>query len=76
MLKVNAGSFLDVDPKDLVVTGKINSVENTRFDFREFVRLGDRINSETKNEKSVVMYLVVNDANSGNKKADFKHVAT
>lgn len=45
-LKLNADKYLDFNPNEVTVTGRINSVENTKYDFRNFTSLSDRIKSE------------------------------
>jgi hypothetical protein len=75
LLKINAGKHLEATYGDFVITGQINSVENTKFDFRDFVRIGDRVSSDTKPEDGLIVYLIVNEANAVDKKSDFKCVA-
>ena len=47
-LKLFADSYLDFNPTEVTVTGKINSVDNTKFDFREFTKVADRIPNEAE----------------------------
>jgi aldose 1-epimerase len=42
-VKIYADSYLDFDKDEITVTGNVNSVVNTKYDFRYFYRLGDRI---------------------------------
>jgi aldose 1-epimerase len=44
-LEINADAYLPVDER-LVPTGEIRSVDGTPFDFREPVRIGDRIDAD------------------------------
>ena len=41
--KIYADYYLDFDPNTLIATGKINTVSNTKYDFRELTSLGSRI---------------------------------
>jgi hypothetical protein len=75
LLKIHAEKYLDITHGECVITGKINSVENTKFDFRDFVLIGDRTSSDTKPEDSLSVYFVVNDENAVDKKSDYKRVA-
>ena len=46
-VKLFADSYLDFNPDDITVTGKVNQVaSNSKYDFREYVKLSDRIKSE------------------------------
>lgn len=47
-LKIYSDYVLDMNLDTVVVTGKINSVEQTKYDFRNYTRLGERIKSEGK----------------------------
>lgn len=72
-LKINSSKYLQLD-SELIPTGKMISVENTPYDFRDFENLGDAIqknagfddafviNGETNEEKSVA---VLREKNSG-----------
>lgn len=40
--------YLDINFESVLVTGKINSVDKTKYDFRNYTRLGDRIKSKEK----------------------------
>lgn len=48
LVKINAESFTPVD-KGLIPTGEIRGVEKTPLDFREFYKIGERI--DTQNEQ-------------------------
>jgi hypothetical protein len=77
LLKINAEKYLDFNPDECTVTGQINSVENTKYDFREYVRLGDRIKSEVAwPEEGLDNFFVRNEANAQDKKADVKLIAS
>ena len=43
MFKLYSDYYLDFNRNDLIVTGKLNQVDNTKYDFREFTRLGDKM---------------------------------
>ncbi len=45
LVKINASKYLDFNPNDGTVTGKVNSVENTKYDFRDYIKLQNRIKS-------------------------------
>jgi aldose 1-epimerase len=47
-VKIFSDYTLDLNPDQVLVTGKINSVNQTKYDFRNYTRLGDRINYEGK----------------------------
>jgi aldose 1-epimerase len=42
-VQINADSYLDFNPSDITVTGKINKVDGTKYDLRSFTLLSDRI---------------------------------
>lgn len=46
-LKINGASYTPVEP-DSIPTGEIAAVEGTPFDFRDFHRIGDRINDDNE----------------------------
>jgi aldose 1-epimerase len=48
LVKLNCDRYLDFDPQETTVTGKVNGVEGTKYDFREYQRLGDRIKAGGK----------------------------
>jgi hypothetical protein len=76
-VKINASKYLDFDPNECTVTGKINSVENTKYDLRDYVQLGSRIKSEARwPEDGFDNFFVVNETNAADKKSDFKLVAS
>ncbi len=77
LLKINAAKYLDFNPSDCTVTGKLNSVENTKYDFRDYVQLGRRIKSEGAwPEEGLDNFFVINEANAQDKKADVKLIAS
>ncbi len=45
-LKINADSYLDFNPSDNTVTGKINKVDGSKFDFREYTKLSERMKNK------------------------------
>ena len=45
LVRIYADEYLDFNPSDLTVNGKILKVDQ-KFDFREFVRIGDRVVNE------------------------------
>lgn len=47
-LKLFADNYLDFNPAEVTVTGKINSVDNTKYDFREYTKVSDRIPNEVE----------------------------
>ncbi len=48
LLKINANLYLKSNLVDLVPTGDLESVESTKYDFRDYKRLGDRIKTDGK----------------------------
>ena len=42
-VKIFADNYLVSNPKDWITTGEINSVENTKLDFRDYTKLKDRM---------------------------------
>jgi aldose 1-epimerase len=60
-VKIYSDSYLDADPEQVVPTGRVNSVENTKYDFRFFQRVGDRVReSEPWPENGYDNYFVNN----------------
>lgn len=53
-LKINSSKTLDQDDK-LTANGKISSVNDTEFDFREFHFIGERMNKEEGYDKTFVV---------------------
>jgi len=45
LLKIHADAYIPVD-REVIPTGGINTVENTPFDFRDFHKIGDRIDED------------------------------
>lgn len=45
-VKINADSYLDFNPSDITVNGKINKVDGSKYDFREYTKLADRMKSK------------------------------
>lgn len=43
LLKIYADYYLDYDPESVLVTGRVNSVKNTKYDFRQYFKLSERI---------------------------------
>ena len=41
--KIFSDFYLDVNFNNLIPTGKLNSVNGTKYDFKDYTRLGDRI---------------------------------
>ena len=69
-LMFNADKYLDFDKDEITVTGQINSVENTKYDFRKETLLDSRIKSEGKwPEEGYDNYFILN------KSSDMGHVA-
>ncbi len=54
-LKINAASYTPVEP-DSIPTGEIAPVEGTPLDFRDFHRIGDRINDDNEQLHNVGGY--------------------
>lgn len=70
--KFSADKFLDFVPEDISVTGKINDVEGTKYDFRTEAKLEDRIDSEGRwPEHGYDNFLILSEKNS-----EQKNVAT
>ena len=70
-LMFNADKYLDFEKDEITVTGLINSVENTKYDFRKETLLESRIESEGKwPEEGYDNYFILN------KNADIVHVAS
>jgi hypothetical protein len=75
-LQINAGKYTEINPNDCIITGQVKPVDNTIYDLRGFVLLGDRISSDTSSEDTLSVYYVVNEQNAKDKDSDFKLVAT
>ena len=75
--KINASKYLDFNPSDVTVTGRVNTVENTKYDFREYVQLESRIKSNGEwPAEGYDNFFVVNEADSSDKRNDFKLIAS
>jgi aldose 1-epimerase len=73
ILRLNCDKYLDFDREESTVTGEIKSVENTKYDFREYERLGDRIRVDGRwPDEGFDNFLVVSD----NSSAELRNVAT
>jgi aldose 1-epimerase len=70
--KFAAEIYLDFDPVEMTVTGKLNSVKGTKYDFSDEVKLADRVQSGGKwPEEGYDNFFVVSNAVT-----DLKNVAT
>lgn len=71
-VKFNADSYLDFDPNEITVTGKVNSCDGTKYDFREETMLRDRIKAEgTWPEEGYDNFFITKENSK-----DYNHVAT
>ena len=71
--KFEAETYLDFDPEEMTVTGKINSVKGSKYDFDSGeVKLADRVKNEGKwPDEGYDNFFVVSDTVTG-----VKNVAT
>ena len=77
LFKINAAKYLDSNPSECTVTGKLNPVENTKYDFRGFVHLASRIRSEVGwPDEGFDNFFVLNEENVKDKKSDSKLIAS
>jgi len=61
VFKFLADSYLDFDPEEMTVSGKINTVEGTKYDFSDYVELSNRVKKEGKwPEEGYDNFFVVN----------------
>lgn len=60
-VRIFADNYLPSNSGDLITTGEIKPVDGTKLDFREYVRLGDRIKANGEwPEEGYDNYFVVN----------------
>lgn len=64
LVKINSDNYLDLN-SDNTVTGNIKQVENSKYDLRNFTKLGDRIQIDAKwPEQGFDNYFIGNDCDS------------
>lgn len=68
-LKIFSDNYLDFNPTDVLVTGEIKTVTNTKYDFRNYTLLQSRIERKSFPDEGFDNYFIINQQ-SGN-----KHVA-
>jgi aldose 1-epimerase len=65
--KLFSDYYLDFNKNDLIVTGKLNPVDNTKYDFRTLTRLGDKMNENGRwPDEGFDNFFIINQQ-SGNK---------
>ena len=47
-LRLDCDRYLDFNPVETTVTGLVNKVDGTKYDFREYKKLGDRVKNGGK----------------------------
>ena len=68
-LQLNCDNYLDFNPNDVTVTGKINKVDDSKYDFRNFTKLGDRIKKMGNwPEEGFDNYFILNENSGENRK--------
>ena len=65
--KIYSDYYLDADLNTILVTGKINSVSDTKFDFRDFTSLRSRIDQRGKWPEEGFDNYFINNQQSGQK---------
>ena len=72
-LTLFADTYLDFNPAEVTVTGKINSVENTKYDFRNDVKIGERLSEEGEwPSEGFDNYFILSEAGENKKVASVK----
>jgi aldose 1-epimerase len=69
-LQIFSDAYLDFNPADLLVTGEIKSVTNTKYDFRNFTLIGNRMQRKSFPDEGFDNYFI------SNQQSGKKHVAS
>jgi aldose 1-epimerase len=64
LVKINSDSYLDFNPADNLVTGKINEVNGSKYDFREYTKLAERMKCREWPDEGFDNYFITNTTNS------------
>lgn len=61
-IKIYSDNYLPINPADYLETGEILPVDNTRFDFKDYVKLGERLKENIKwpNDDGYANYFILN----------------
>ena len=77
LVRLHADRYLDFNPEDITVTGKVNQVTGTKYDFREYVRLAERIKTGSKwPDEGYDNFFIVNEEEADGEEDRVKRVAS